>query len=84
VVQMFETGQVRCADYTLEVGRSQSDKTSHIDTVIFHIDTAIFHIDTAIFHIDTAIFHIDTAIPKPASISIPSSSISILSFMWTG
>ena len=26
----------------------QSDKISHIDTVIFHIDTVIFHIDTVI------------------------------------
>ena len=27
---------------------NQSDKISHIDTVIFHIDTVIFHIDTVI------------------------------------
>ena len=26
----------------------QSDKISHIDTVIFHIDTVSFHIDTVI------------------------------------
>jgi len=40
-------------------GCEQSDKISHIDTVISHIDTVILW---SIFHIDTVIFHIDTVI----------------------
>jgi hypothetical protein len=50
----------------------QSDKTSHIDTVIFHIDTVICHIDTVIFHVGTVILRL-------SSTSIRSSSISTLS-----
>jgi len=42
----------------------QSDKISHIDTVIFHINTVIFHIDTVIL--------------RSSPISMLSSSLSIL------
>ena len=33
---------------TEQSDKEQSDKISHIDTVIFHIDTVIFHMDTVI------------------------------------
>ena len=55
----------------------QSDKISHIDTVIFRMDTVISCIDTVtfrvIFHIDTVMFHIDTVMLRSASKLIPSS-----------
>ena len=70
------------------VDDKQSDKISHVDTVISHIidtvishinsvishiDTVVSHIDTFISHIDAVIFHIDTVMLRSSYISIPSS-----------
>jgi len=58
------------------VGRWQSDKISHIDTVISHIDTVISHIDIVILR-SSSISILPSAIRychrKLTSMSIPSS-----------